>query len=149
VLLLLPKHGGSLPLKLLLDKSLKESEVRSQITFGISPLNLLFETLYSLIAGGGIGRDPWNLFELRSSERRLFHRRNSKDCSKPVRRLPARDRASRVMVLMFINHLVCVPQVCYLQFLKSPAGFDHVRNREVHLNCIPLNLRVEVLAEER
>jgi len=43
---------------LLIDKSRTESEVRLQITSGISPVNLLFQTSYSKIAGGGIGRDP-------------------------------------------------------------------------------------------
>jgi hypothetical protein len=54
----LPKHCGSKPVKLLLDKSGTTIELRLQINCGISPVNVLFETEYQLIVGGGIGSDP-------------------------------------------------------------------------------------------
>ena len=65
----------------------------------ISPVNLLFETLYWVMEGGGIGSDPCNLLKERTKLSKLSHGRIGgvwlKD-SKVVRKLEDRSNDKRV-----------------------------------------------------
>ena len=93
------KHCGSMPPKLLCESSSITIELRLQNNGEISPVNLLFETLYWAMEGGGIGSDPCNLLKERSKSSKLSHGRIGgvwlKD-SKVVRKLGDRSNDKRV-----------------------------------------------------
>ena len=110
-----PKQSGSMPLKLLYDKSRATRELRLQIVCGISPVSVLFETEWLKMDGGGIGSDPCSLLLLRSKFRRLVHSRKSGSWWKPVRKLFDRSRFQRVFLLEFHIHLGIRPVIFLLE----------------------------------
>ena len=98
-LLNLLKHCGSMPPKLLCERSSITIELRLQNNGEISPVNLLFFILYWAMEGGGIGSDPCSLLEARSDWSKLSHGRIGgvwlRD-SKVVRKLKDRSNDKRV-----------------------------------------------------
>ena len=97
------KHFGSKPVNWLFDKSSNAGELILQNKGEISPLNVLMETSYVKMDGGGTGIGPFSMFPERSIVARLTQGRVTEGLrlSKPVNELLDKFKYHMDFVLMF------------------------------------------------